>query len=153
MQCVALLTKIMNSIDRLSCNFLWGSSEGKKRLHLVSWKKITKSKKDGGLGIQAAKAKNVANLAKLNWRLHTKSSSPWARVLSQKYCYPKRLSNAWFKPYSATWSAIRKGEFVFKKGAKWVVGKDNKLSLWFDKWLDRGPLRSLIARCLSRGEE
>ena len=29
-------------------------------------KKIAKSKKDGGLGIQVAKAKNVANLAKLN---------------------------------------------------------------------------------------
>ena len=139
-QCVALLAKVLNSVDRLSRNFLWGSLEGKKRLHLVSWKKITKPKKDGGLGIQATKAKNVANLAKLNWRLHTKSSSPWARVLSQKYCYPRRVSNARFKPCSATWSVIRKGESVFNKGAKWVVGKDSKLSFWFDKWLDRGLL-------------
>ena len=66
MQCVALPAKILNSINRLSRNFLWGSSESKKRLHLVGWKKIAKSKKDGGLGIQVAKAKNVANLAKLN---------------------------------------------------------------------------------------
>ncbi|KAK9984142.1 hypothetical protein SO802_033667 [Lithocarpus litseifolius] len=42
---------------------------------------------------------------------------------------------------------------MFKKGAKWVVGKDSKLSLWFDKWLDRGPLRSLIAGPLNRGED
>ncbi|KAL4613797.1 hypothetical protein ACB092_07G006600 [Castanea dentata] len=154
MQCVALPVKILNSIDRLSRNFLWGTSESKKRLHLVSWKKIAKPKKDGGLGIHAAKVKNVSNLAKLNWRLHAEPSSLWARVLSQKYCSLRRSSNARsFKSCSTTWSAIRKGESVFKKRAKWVVGKDNKLSLKFDKWLDRGPLRSLIAGPLNRGEE
>ena len=154
MQCVALPAKVLTSIDRLNRNFLWGSSENKKKLHLVSWKKIAKPKKDGGLGIQAAQAKNVANLAKLNWRLHTKHSSLWARVLSQKYCSSRRSSMAlYFKSYSTTWSAIRKGEPVFKRGAKWVVGKDSKLSFWFDKWLDRGPLRSLIAGPFSRGEE
>ena len=116
MQCVALPAKILNSIDRLSSNFLWGSSESKKRLHLVSWKKIAKPKKDGSLGIQAAKVKNVANLAKLNWRLYTEPSSLWARVLSQKYCSLRRSSNARsFKSCSTTWSAIRKGELVFKK--------------------------------------
>ena len=50
MQCVALLVKILTSIDRLSRNFLWGSSKSKKKIHLVSWKKITKSKKEGGGG-------------------------------------------------------------------------------------------------------
>ena len=120
----------------------------------MSWKKIAKPKKDGGLGNQAAKAKNVANLAKLNWRLHTEPSSLWARVLSQKYYSSRRLSNARsFKSCSTTWSAIQKGESVFKKRVKWVVGKDSKLSFWFDKWLDKGPLRSFIARPINRGEE
>ena len=85
----------------------------------MSWKKITKPKKDGSLGIQAAKAKNIANLAKLNWRLHTEPSSLWARVHSQKYCSPRRSSNSRsFKSCSVTWSAIRKGESAFKKGVK-----------------------------------
>ena len=95
----------------------------------MSWKKIAKPKKDGGLGIQAAKAKNVANLAKLNWRLHIEHSSLWAKVLSQNYCSSRRSSMACsFKSCSTTWSTIRKGESVFKKGVKWVVGKDSKLS-------------------------
>ena len=78
MQCVALLVKILTSIDRLSRNFLWGSSKSKKKIHLVSWKKITKSKKEGGgggRGIQAAREKNIASLAKLNWRLQIEPSS------------------------------------------------------------------------------
>lgn len=35
---------------------------------MVSWKKITKHKVEGGLGIQDAKPKNLALLAKLSWR-------------------------------------------------------------------------------------
>ena len=155
MQCVALPTKILNSVDRLSRNFLWGSTKSKKKIHLVNWKKITKPKRDGGLGIQAAKAKNIANLAKLNWRLHSERSSLWAKVLSHKYRNPRRAFSS--RPYtrtcSTTWAAIRKGEAVFKTGSKWTVGKDSHLSLWYDKWLDKGPLRGLIEGPLNRGEE
>ena len=42
----------------------------KRKLHLVRWNKIAKPKKEGGLGLQAARAKNIALLAKLNWRLY-----------------------------------------------------------------------------------
>lgn len=62
-QCIALLAKILRNVDRLSCNFLLGSSESKKKIHLVSWKKITKPKKDGGLGIQAAREKKYCKLS------------------------------------------------------------------------------------------
>lgn len=51
------------------------------------------------------------------------------------------------------WSAIRKGELVFKKWSKWIVGRDSCLSLWYDKWLDKGELRRLIEGPLNREEE
>lgn len=34
-----------------------------------------------------------------------------------------------------------------------MAGKDSLLSLWFDKWLNMGTLRSLISGPLNRGEE
>ena len=37
---------------------------------MVSWNKVTKPKEEGGLGLQAAKPKNLSLLAKLNWRLN-----------------------------------------------------------------------------------
>ena len=67
MQCESLLGKVTQSIDRLCRNFIWGSTDNKKKLHLISWKKITTEKKYGVLGLQSAKEKNVALLAKLNW--------------------------------------------------------------------------------------
>lgn len=75
MQCFDLPAKVLTNVDRLSPNFLWGSLENKKKLHLVGWSKITKHKKEGGLGIQAAKAKNIALLAKLNWCLALEPNS------------------------------------------------------------------------------
>ena len=75
MQCSILPPKIIKCVDKLSRDFLWGSSENKKKIHMVSWKKVTKPKKDGGLGLQAAKEKNIALLAKLNWRLHCEKES------------------------------------------------------------------------------
>lgn len=57
----------------------------KRKLHLVGWNKIIKSKEEGGLGIQAARAKNIALLAKLNWRLYQEKDSLWARIILQKY--------------------------------------------------------------------
>ena len=154
MQCVALLTNL-HSVDKLSQNFLWGSIDNKKKLHMVSWKKITKPKREGGLGIHAAKAKNIAFLAKLNWRLKTEMSSLWAKVLNHKNRVDRRPTNAYMelRTCSNTWSMIRKGKVVFKRGSKWVVGRDSQLSLWYDKWLDKGPLRSLISSLLNRGEE
>lgn len=110
MQCSALPPKILSNIDRLSQNFLWGHSDNKKKLHLVSWKKITKSKKKGGLGLHEVKAKNTALLAKLNWRLHREKESLWAQVLSHKCILRRRRSSLNLKPKSClpTLSAIKK---------------------------------------------
>ena len=70
MFCNSLPPKITQNIDKLCRNFLWGSTEEKKKLHLTSWKKITKPKNEGGLRLQAAREKNVAFSTKFNWRLH-----------------------------------------------------------------------------------
>ena len=81
MQCVSLPSKNQNGIDKISQNFLWGTTEStkkkKKKKHWIGWNKITKPKKEGGLGFQTAKGKNTALLAKLNWRFHPKKESLW----------------------------------------------------------------------------
>ena len=48
---------------------------------------------------------------------------------------------------------LKKGKDTFNKGSKWIAGTDSELSLWFDKWLDKGMLRSLISGLLNKGEE
>ena len=48
MQCMALSNKLLDNIDRVNRNFLWGSTEDAKKTHWVGWHKVTKSKEEGG---------------------------------------------------------------------------------------------------------
>ena len=91
---------------------------------------MTKTKVKGGLGLQTAKGRNIALLAKMNWRLGTKKEVAWAQVLRAKYCNNRRINapNADKLPCSHVWSASKKGREVFTKGSMWMVGRDNKLN-------------------------
>lgn len=75
MQGVALLNHLCEKLDKINKDFLWGSSTEKKKLHLVGWSKIIRPKDEGALGIQATRAKNIALLAKFNWRLYHEKDS------------------------------------------------------------------------------
>ena len=125
MQGVALPTHLCDKLDKINRDFLWGSSPEKRKLHLVGWNKIIKSKEEGGLGIQEAKAKNIALLAKLNWRLYQEKESLWARVILQKYCSSSRRNSKDPDklPCFPYWSAIKKGFPIFEKGVRWSAGK------------------------------
>ena len=112
----------------------------------MGWKKVTTPKDVGGLSIQAAKGRNTALLAKLNWRFHTEKDSQWAKVLRLKYCSNRRLNsrNEARLPCSRTWRSMKKGEAVFKKGITWVPRYNSNLSFWHDSWTKVGILRNII---------
>ena len=65
MQGCILPTQILNNLDKVNRNFVWGSMEEKKKMHMVCWEKITKPKRRGGLGIQEARGRNLSLAAKL----------------------------------------------------------------------------------------
>lgn len=46
-----------------------GSTDEVKKMHMMSWKKITKPKARGGVGVCDAKGRNVSLAAKLCWRM------------------------------------------------------------------------------------
>ena len=147
MQCTKLLGRILDWLDRVNRNFLWRIIETAKRIHWVGWQKVTRTKEEGGLGLQAAKGRNTALLAKLNWRLHMeRDDALWAQVLWQKYHNNRRLnaSNPDRLPCSQVWTAIKGGREIFKKGSLMMISRDSNVSFWRGNWLNKGPLRNLI---------
>lgn len=86
MQGAALSIHLCDKLNKINKDFLWGSSMEKKKLHLVGWSKVIRQKEERGLGIQAARAKNITLLAKFNWRLYQEKDLLWAKVLLNKYC-------------------------------------------------------------------
>ena len=67
MQCCLLPSKTYAELDKLNCNFLWGDTLAKKKLHLIKWDSISRPKDEGGLGIKRSRCRNKALLAKRLW--------------------------------------------------------------------------------------
>uniref|UniRef100_A0A2N9HP80 Reverse transcriptase domain-containing protein n=1 Tax=Fagus sylvatica TaxID=28930 RepID=A0A2N9HP80_FAGSY len=155
MQTNALPSSVCNKLDRLNRNFLWGSSEEKKKMHMVGWEKVCRTKSLGGLGLYACKPRNIALLAKLNWRLLQEKDALWAQTILAKYSpngvmeVNKRLHRSG----SSTWRGIKKGNAVFREGIRWVVNNGQCVSFWFDKWVGEKPIREVIQGPLLNHED
>ena len=96
---------------------------------MVGWNKIVKSKEEGGLRIQEARAKNIALLSKLNWRMYHEQDALWTKVILNKYCSHSRIRSREPEklPSSPNWKAISLGFPIFKKRDclrdwKWIRG-------------------------------
>lgn len=63
--------KVTNQIEQLIRNILWGGSTEYKKMSWVAWDIITKSKKNGGLGVTKLRDVTIALLAKWAWRFKT----------------------------------------------------------------------------------
>ena len=116
-------------MDKINRDFLWGSTREKEKFHLVGWGKIIKPKEVGGLGIQATREKNLALLAKLNWRIYKEKEALWANVILKKYCSvdKRRSSNPNKLPASSNWKAIKVGFQTFANGICWGVGNGTRI--------------------------
>ncbi|CAL5388524.1 unnamed protein product [Camellia sinensis] len=55
---------VAKTIDRIQSNFLWGGSEIKRKIYLVQWKEVCKSKAQWGLGLRSLSDVNVCLMLK-----------------------------------------------------------------------------------------
>lgn len=67
MQCsvsISLSSNILDEVEKLCRNFLWGQKDGERKLAWVSWEKLHLPKRNGHLGIRDMRAFNKALFAK-----------------------------------------------------------------------------------------
>ena len=76
---------IIQEIERLQRNFVWGEDQGEKRWHAIAWERLCQPKEVGGVGIKSLERMNDAFLSKILWRLNTNPTSLWVQVLLGKY--------------------------------------------------------------------
>ncbi|KAI9097468.1 hypothetical protein K1719_025239 [Acacia pycnantha] len=51
MQSTLLPKSVLHEIEKVSRNFLWCQDENARKMHLIAWQNIIKSKRVGGLGV------------------------------------------------------------------------------------------------------
>ena len=85
MQSTYLLATLCNNIDNRLRNFIWGSSQDRRKIHLANWETMMAVKGRGGLSIRRMRNLNLAFMAKLGWRLLLGSNPLWVQLLHAKY--------------------------------------------------------------------
>ena len=107
------------------------------------------------MGVQEARAKNIALLSKLNWRMYHEQDALWAKVIINKYCANSRVRSRDPEklPSSPNWKAINLGFSVFKKGIAWGIGNGARVNLWMDNWVNGESLQAMIAIAIPLRQE
>lgn len=72
MQTTLLPKALVHEIERISRSFFWSQDAQARKIHLIAWEKVKRSKKEGGLGFKKLVLQNKAFIMKLCWGLITK---------------------------------------------------------------------------------
>ncbi|XP_045797508.1 uncharacterized protein LOC123891638 [Trifolium pratense] len=138
MSCFLIPKGVCEQLERMICNFWWGSTTDLRKIHWMKWSKVCTQKKSGGLGFRNLRAFNEALLAKQGWRLITNPTSLVAQVLKEKYYPNEGFLNAKHKQMiSYTWRSITQASWVLQKGCYWTIGSGHDINIWDDKWIQQ----------------
>ncbi|XP_020114730.1 uncharacterized protein LOC109728671 [Ananas comosus] len=82
---IILPAKFIHKIERVIRDFWWGFDDSNRHLYLQAWSKLTRDRKDGGLGIPSLEVLNRALVTKLVWSFLHCPNSLWAKAIRHKY--------------------------------------------------------------------
>ncbi|CAN1852510.1 Putative ribonuclease H protein At1g65750 [Linum perenne] len=142
MQTAFLPVSLCDKIDRKIRNFIWGSSNGVRKLHNVNWETVCKPKSLGGLGLRSARELNEAFLMKVAWGIINKPTELWVQVLMTKYLIRNDMGFTLKRKagFSALWRGVLKVWNYTLQGIQWSIKDGKKTRFWSDRWLDSGIL-------------
>jgi hypothetical protein len=147
MTCFDITKSLCEEINSAISRFWWAQQEKDNKIHWLAWDRLTRTKREGGLGYKDLYAFNLAMLAKQGWRLLTKPESLCARVLKARY-YPNFsvLQAECQNGISYAWRSVLKGIELLKRGIIKRVGDGKTINIWQDPWLPRLWSRKPITR-------
>jgi len=138
MSCYKLQEGCCNEIEGLLSKFWWGAKEGGRKIHWMSWERLSKAKIKGGMGFRGFSDFNKALLGKHCWRLITGEETLMGKIFKSRY-HPRGSfmeAKLGFSP-SYAWRSIMSAREVVEKGSKWRIGNREKVRIWKDNWLPR----------------
>nr|XP_027086514.1 uncharacterized protein LOC113708252 [Coffea arabica] len=128
--------KMCKDIRSMMANYWWGETNGKNKMHWVSWRKMSMKRNEGGLGFKDIEAYNKALLGKQIWRIITKPNLLVSKVLKARY-FPKdsilscktHRNALWF------WQGLLGARCLIDKGMIRRIGNGRSTSIWDHRWI------------------
>ncbi|CAJ2671909.1 unnamed protein product [Trifolium pratense] len=150
LSCYKMPVGCCKDINSMLAKFWWGSNEEKRKIHWMSWERLSRAKNDGGMGFRGIEEFNKALLGKHCWRLATGGSSLLEKIFKSRY-YPKSdfmCANEGYQP-SYAWRSILSARTLVEKGGLWRIGDGRKVRIWKDIWMpDMKIISSRNNNCL-----
>jgi hypothetical protein len=84
---------MVNRLDKLQMDFLWGGIGDALKFHLVNWNKICTPLQSGGLGVHNFIQFNRALLGKWLWKYGREREALWRMVIDVKF---ESLRGGWY---------------------------------------------------------
>ncbi|XP_074308232.1 uncharacterized protein LOC141643100 [Silene latifolia] len=137
---------VIDRIERICRNYLWSGGDQFSKSPPMSWEKVCKAKKYGGLGIIDCRLWNVALIGKYVWWLVSKADHLWIKWVSHVYIkdqewldYQPTNNSSW------TWRKIcqvkdqlktgfvnsswdNQGQYSVSNGYAWLQGDQQKVT-------------------------
>ena len=141
-QCSVLLAPktITNRINELLCRFLWeGGRNCEKKIHLVSWDKVTRPKMEGGLQIRDVATQNLAMGGKIIWNMIIGKRTWSKQILRKKYftgdkqrCLERATK---LQKGSSIFTLYKRALPFFTPKLTWTPRNGEKIRIWEDSIL------------------
>lgn len=146
MSCFKLTKKSCQNLTKAMADFWWNSLEHTRKIHWLSWSKLSLAKEQGGLGFKDLQSFNQALLAKQAWRILNDPESLFAKLFKSRYFpYQDFLRAANGPRPSYAWRSIQFGKELLQSGITKKLGNGKSMSVWVDAWIEGDvPRRPLM---------
>ncbi|KAH1055847.1 hypothetical protein J1N35_033912 [Gossypium stocksii] len=143
MQSTIVPKGVCDAIKKLAGQFIWGCSEGKRKMALVKWDDICQSKINGGLSLRRLEDQNKAFMMKIGYNLITKTEALWVQVLRSKYGMRGNMPTSITRSNcSYMWRVVAKVWPLLCSNMIWSIGNGRTVLCWEDIWVpNKGPLK------------
>ena len=145
MSCFDLTKGLCDDLSSIIGRYWWSQQDKINKINWLSWEKLTRTKKKGGLGFRDLHLFNLAMLSRQAWRLLTSPNTLCGQVLKAKYFPCSDILHC--KPCSGisyAWRSILRGVELLKEGIIWRIGNGKIVRIWEDPWLPKGNTRKPI---------
>ncbi|KAK2362250.1 hypothetical protein QL285_087327 [Trifolium repens] len=122
-------------IDSMLARLWWGSNDELRKIHWMSWERLSKAKNDGGMSFRGMKEFNKALLGKHFCRLATRESSFLEKIFKSRYHLNGDFMNAkeGYQP-SFAWMRILSARVTVNLGGFRRIEEGRSVRIWMEKW-------------------